>query len=71
MRTINQTIMNRVFEVTDAIPLSREAIQIPLGMVEEGSIKEISPGRYEVTLPDTDDLQPFLDSLKEKIGMSG
>ncbi len=71
MRTINQTIMNKVFEITDAIPLSREGIQIPLGMVGEGSIKQVSAGRYEITLPDTDDLKPFLDSLAEKIQQAG
>ncbi|HEX7181813.1 MAG TPA: hypothetical protein VF756_08230 [Thermoanaerobaculia bacterium] len=71
MRVIDQQIMNRVFEVTDEIPLSREAIQVPLLMQGEGKVERLKNGRFEVTLPDTDDLGPFLASLPERLRTLG
>ncbi len=71
MRPINQTIMNRVFEVTDSIPMSREAIRIPLAMIGDGGVCKGEDGRFEITLPDTDDLGPFLSSLEETLRALG
>lgn len=71
MRTINQQIMNEVFEVIDEIPMSREAIKIPLGMVGEGKVEKSFDGKIEITLPDTDDLKPFLSGLKAKLAEFG
>jgi len=67
MRVIDQTAMNRLFEVTDEIPLDREAIQVPLVMEGEGKIARLKNGRIEITLPDTDDLGPFLASLPDRL----
>jgi hypothetical protein len=72
MRVIDQRIMSRLFEVTDEIPLDREAIQVPLVMEGEGKIARTKNGRVEITLPDTDDLGPFLASLPERLrGLEG
>lgn len=65
MRVIDQTIMNRLFEVTDEIPLDREGLQVPLVMEGEGKVARLKNGRVEITLPDTDDLGPFLTSLPD------
>ncbi len=67
MRVIDQGIMNRLFEVTDEIPLDREAIQVPLVMTGEGSVERTKKGRIEITLPDADDLGPFLASLPGRL----
>ncbi len=67
MRVIDQKIMNRLFEVTDEIPLDREAIQVPLVMEGEGKIARTKNGRIEITLPDADDLGPFLAALPERL----
>jgi hypothetical protein len=67
MRVIDQQVMNRLFEVTDEIPLDREAIQVPLVMAGEGNVARTKSGRIEITLPDTDDLGPFLASLPERL----
>ena len=40
------------FEVTDKIPLDREAIQVPLVMTGEGKVGRTRNGRIEITLPD-------------------
>jgi hypothetical protein len=67
MRIIDQKIMNRLFEVTDEIPLDREAIQVPLAMEGEGKVARTKKGRIEITLPDTDDLGPFLAALPTRV----
>ena len=67
MRVIDQTVMNRLFEVTDEIPVDREAIQVPLVMEGEGKVARLKNGRIEITLPDTEDLDPFLASLPDRL----
>jgi hypothetical protein len=67
MRVIDQPTMNALFEVTDEIPLSREAIEVPLAMEGEGRLRWTARGKLEITLPDTDDLAPFLAALPERI----
>lgn len=67
MRVIDQPIMNRLFEVTDEIPVDREAITVPLRMEGEGKVVRNSRGKIEITLPDTDDLGPFLAALPERL----
>ena len=67
MRVIDQSIMNRLFEVTDEIPLDREALEVPLLMQGEGKVARTKKGKIEITLPDTDDLGPFLATLPERV----
>jgi hypothetical protein len=67
LRVLTPQVMNQLFEVTDALELSREAIQVPLVLAGEGKIQRLKSGRIEITLPDTDDLGPFLSSLPERL----
>jgi hypothetical protein len=67
VRVLTPQIMNQLFEVTDALELSREAIQVPLVLEGEGKIQRLKSGKIEITLPDTDDLSPFLSSLPERL----
>ena len=67
MRVIDQNIMNRLFEVTDEIPLDREGLQVHLVMEGEGRVTRLKNGRVEITLPDSDDLGPFLASLPDRL----
>lgn len=67
MRVIDQQTMNQLFDITDEIPLDREALQVPLLMEGEGKVERLGNGRFEITLPDTDDLGPFLAALPERL----
>jgi hypothetical protein len=67
LRVLTPQVMNQLFEVTDALELSREAIQVPLVLAGEGKIQRLKSGKIEITLPDTDDLGPFLSSLPERL----
>lgn len=71
MRVLTPQIMNQLFEVTDALELSREAIQVPLVLEGEGKIQRLKSGKVEITLPDTDDLGPFLAVLPERLRQIG
>jgi len=71
MRILTPQIMNQVFEVTDALELSREAIQVPLVLEGEGKVQRLKNGKLEITLPDTDDLGPFLATLPERLHQLG
>lgn len=67
MRVLTPQIMNQLFEVTDALELSREAIQVPLVLEGEGKVQRLKNGKIEITLPDTDDLGLFLSSLRDRL----
>ncbi|MCB1056988.1 MAG: hypothetical protein KDD11_15920 [Acidobacteria bacterium] len=71
MRVIDQAIMNRVFDVTDELGISREAVQVPLLMAGEGVVRSLPGGRFEIELPDTDDLDPFLRALPGELAGAG
>ena len=71
MRVLTLQIMNQLFEVTDALELSREAIQVPLVLEGEGKVQRLKSGKVEITLPDTDDLGPFLAMLPGRLRQLG
>jgi len=71
MRLLDQQSMQRLFEVTDEIPLDREGIEVPLEMTGAGSVERLPNGKLRITLPDADDLGPFLATLSERVGAFG
>jgi hypothetical protein len=66
MRILDQQIMNRVFAVTDELPLSRESVQVALVLEGAGKVERTAAGKLAITLPDTDDLEPFLAALGDR-----
>jgi hypothetical protein len=71
MRILDQAAMGRLFAVTDELGLSREALTVPLAMEGEGRVTRTGKGRIEITLPDADDLGPFLAGLPERLRALG
>jgi hypothetical protein len=71
MRVLTPAIMNQVFDVTDALELSREAIQVPLVLEGEGAVRRVKSGKIEISLPDTDDLGAFLGALPDRLRSLG
>ncbi len=67
LRTLDQASMNRLFEVTDDLGLSREALRVALLRSGEGEVRRVRAGLYEITLPEHDDVAPFLAKLAELI----
>jgi hypothetical protein len=67
MRLLDQRIMSLVFTVTDELPLSREAIEVALVLTGDGRVERTPAGKFAITLPDADDLEPFLATLGERL----
>jgi hypothetical protein len=67
MRTIDQAAMQRLFAVTDEAGVDREGLQVPLLMAGEGAVERLPGGKLEITLPDADDLAPFLAALPGRL----
>jgi len=67
MRLLDQRIMSLVFTVTDELPLSREAIEVALVLEGDGRVERTPAGKFAITLPDADDLEPFLATLGERL----
>lgn len=63
MRLLDQNAMQQLFEVTDDLEIDREAIEVPLAMEGEGDVERLPGGKLRITLPDADDLGPFLAAL--------
>lgn len=64
LRSLDQGAMNELFAATDALGISREALRVALIRVGEGEVRRVRPGLYEVTLPQQDDLAPFLARIE-------
>jgi hypothetical protein len=47
------------------VPLDREALQVELLMAGDGDVHRTPRGEISITLPDCDDLEPFLTSLPD------
>jgi hypothetical protein len=71
MRILDQQMMGRVFAVTDEIPVSREALQVALVLEGEGRVERTPAGKLAITLPDADDLEPFLATLGQRLQALG
>lgn len=71
MHIVTQDVMNRLFDVTDELPLSREAITVPLEMAGEGEVGKTKAGRFEITLPAPGALDDFLAGLPERLRALG
>jgi len=58
--------IERIFAVTDALGISREALAIPLRPRPGGGLRRMRDGRIEIVV-DADDLEGFLARLQEQL----
>jgi hypothetical protein len=69
LRLVDQHIMERIFTVTDAAGLSREAIRVPLAGEGEGRIEETADGSWEIVVPAGGSLDSYFARLAEAFGV--
>lgn len=67
MRLLDQNAMQKLFEVTDDLEIDREEIEVPLEMHGDGAVERLGSGKIRITLPDADDLTPFLEALPGRL----
>ena len=70
LRIVDQRTMERIFTVTDARGISREAIRVPLAGEGEGRIHLASDGTWEIVVPATGALEPFIAKLERTLSGS-
>jgi hypothetical protein len=67
VRIVNAEVMAKIFEITDAVGVSREDVRVPLVGDGEGRVARLPDGRWEVVVPATGPLAPFLAELLTKL----
>jgi hypothetical protein len=66
--TLNE--IERIFAVTDALGISREAIVIPLRTENPGRIRTLKDGRLEIVVDREADFEEWLSLLEREIRSS-
>ena len=59
--------IQRIFEITDAMGLSREALVIPLAARHPGRIRKMPNGRIEIVVDSGVDFEEWLKGLEVEI----
>lgn len=67
---ISMDDMEGVFSVTDAFGISREAVAVPLGKEDPGSVTKVKGG-LEIAVPKTVPLEDFLHTLEDSLRSLG
>ena len=62
-RILDQKTMNQILELADEAGVHREAVRIPLAGDGEGRIERGTDGVWQIVLPATGDLTPFLERI--------
>ncbi|MFN7940512.1 MAG: hypothetical protein U0X73_02865 [Thermoanaerobaculia bacterium] len=68
VRIVNTETMAKIFEITDAVGVSRENVRVPLVGEGEGRVSRLPDGRWEIVVPATGPLSAFLAELLTKLG---
>ena len=66
MNVVTPDQMARIFEVTDAMLIHREAVIVPLGPEGDGSVR-LSGNKVEVTVPAEVDFDDWIAGLRERL----
>lgn len=59
--------IQRIFEITDAMGLSREALMIPLGPRHPGRVRKMPNGRFEIVVDSEADFDEWLRGLEAEL----
>jgi hypothetical protein len=59
--------IERIFEITDALGLSREALVIPLRPRYPGSVRRLPNGNYEIVVDAQADFDQWLNWLRSRL----
>ena len=59
--------IQRIFEITDPMGLSREALVIPLAPRHPGVVRRLPGGKIEIVVESEDDLDEWLAGLEARI----
>lgn len=67
LEVVTMKEINAVFEVTDRLGISREAIEIPLSPAHPGGANLLPNGKYEIVVDSDVPLEQWIPTLEEMI----
>ena len=70
LRLVDQRTMERIFAITDAREISREAIRVPLAGEGTGRVHLLPDGTWEIVIPAAGSLDDFLAELATTLSVS-
>ena len=59
--------IQRIFEVTDALGIHREAVVIPLGTRHPGRVRRMPNGKFEIVVEKEDDFEEWVLGLRPQL----
>jgi hypothetical protein len=68
LRLVDQRTMEKIFAITDAAGIDREALRVPLEGEADGRFERLPGGQWEIVVPARGDLGPFLVRLARALG---
>lgn len=71
LKVVTLKEIERIFSVTDAMGISREALMIPLGPKHPGRVRRLPNGKLEIIVESESDLDAWLAGLPEMIKSAG
>ena len=67
MAVIRQADIDLVFTVLDRVGISREAVVIPLGKKDPGSVRILPDQRVEIVVPEAPPVAEWLPELESRL----
>lgn len=67
IEVVSMKEIERIFAVTDRLGIHREALVIPLGPREPGSVRRRPDGKIEIIVDAAADLDAWLEGLEQKL----
>jgi hypothetical protein len=67
LRILDQETIERIFAITDAFEISREAVRVPLAGEGAGRMERRPDGVWEIVLPASGDFGEFLARLEQAL----
>ncbi|MCI0528893.1 MAG: hypothetical protein L0Y56_15765 [Nitrospira sp.] len=67
LEVITMKEISAVFQVTDRLGISREAVEIPLSPAHPGSVNLLHNGKYEIVVDSDVPLEQWISTMEEMI----
>ena len=64
---IDMQDMDQIFSVTDPLGIHRESVRVDLSKEDPGAIGRTDGGIIEITVPETGDIEEFIQRLQNEL----
>ena len=67
IKPVGMKEMAMIFEVIDALGISREDVVVPLAPSSGGKVEKLPSGQVQIVIPETMPLEEWLPALRERL----